>query len=276
MVFHHTGDAHELDFAPFFSIHLPQWQPVHLFGLTIDLSPTRHVLFMMLAAILTFLLMWLTARGVSRARRENRAPGGFSGAMEAFVLYIRDEVGIANIGKETGARYAPLVVTLFFFILIANLLGLVPWGASATGNLAVTGALAVLAFVVIEIGGLIKLGPGGYMRSIFPRIPGMEGPVGVLMSIVMGPLEILSKLVAPIALAVRLFGNMLAGHFVVLSLFGVVFLFGTLDYFRWGIGIATVAVVIAVMLLEIFVAFLQAYIFALLSATFIGLMQHEH
>ncbi|HET9064533.1 MAG TPA: F0F1 ATP synthase subunit A [Gemmatimonadales bacterium] len=276
MVFHHTGDAHELDFAPLFTIHLPQWEPVHLLGLTIDLSPTRHVVFMILAAVLTFVMLRAAANGIARAQREGRAPGGYAGAMEAFVLYVRNEIAISNIGEDDGPRYAPLIITLFFFILMGNLLGMLPWGASVTGNLAVTGALAVLSFLVIEIGGMVKLGPKGYMRTIFPHIPGMHGIGGLVMTIAMGPIEILSKLVKPIALAIRLFGNMLAGHFVILSLFGIVFLFGSLEYFRWGIGIATALVVLGVMLLELFVAFLQAYVFALLSAVFIGLMQHEH
>ncbi len=275
LIFHHTGDAHELDFT-WFTIHLPRWEPVHLFGLTIDMSPTRHVVFLMLAAVIVFLMMWATARGVAKARAENRAPGGFAGMMEAMVLWVRSEMAISNIGDEMGPRYAPLVMSLFFFILTCNLLGLLPWGATPTGNVAVTGALAVLAFAVIEIGGMVKLGPKGYMRTIFPHIPGMHGAMGTVMSIVMGPIEILSKLVKPIALAIRLFGNMLAGHFVILSLFGIVFLFGHLGVFSYGIGVTTAAVVLGVMCLEIFVAFLQAYVFALLTAVFIGLMQHEH
>ena len=277
MVFHHTGDAHELDFAPFFTIHLPQWEPVHILGLTVDLSPTRHVVFMILTAIMTFLILWLAARGIAKAHREGRAPGGFAGMMEAFVLFVRNEIAIANIGHEEGPRYAPLIMTFFFFILMANLMGLVPWGTSVTGNLAVTGALAVLAFLVIEIGGMVKLGFKGYMGTIFPTIPGMSGVGGAVMTVAMAPIEILSKMVKPIALAIRLFGNMLAGHFVILSLFGIVFMFGGLHIMAsYGIGVVTAAVVLGVMCLELIVAFLQAYVFALLSAVFIGLMQHEH
>ncbi len=276
MVFHHTGDAHELDFEPLFTIHLPQWEPVHLFGLTIDLSPTKHVVFLLLAATIVFVMLAVAARGIRKAREEGRAPRGYAGAMEAFVLWVRQEMAIANIGEEMGPRYAPLIMSLFFFILIGNLLGLVPWGASPTGNLAVTGALAILAFAVIEVGGMVKLGFKGYMGTIFPHIPGMHGAAGAVMSVAMAPIEILSKFVKPIALAIRLFGNMLAGHFVILSLFGIVFLFGHLGWFSYGIGITTAAVVLCVMGLEIFVAFLQAYVFALLTAVFIGLMQHEH
>ncbi len=276
MIFHHTGDAHELDFQPLFTIPLPHWEPVHIGSLVVDLSPTKHVVFLILAAVLTFLLLKLASIGVARARREGRAPRGFAGFMEMFVLWVRQDMAIANIGHESGARYAPLVMTFFFFILICNILGLMPWGASPTGNLAVTGALAILAFLVIEIGGMLKLGFKGYMGTIFPKIPGMDGAMGLVMSVALAPIEILSKFVKPIALAIRLFGNMLAGHFVILSLFGIVFMFGSIEYFRWGIGTVTAAVVLGVMALELFVAFLQAYVFALLSAVFIGLMQHEH
>ena len=276
MVFHHTGDAHELDFAPFGTIHLPVWEPIHVGSIAIDLSPTRHVVFLILAAVIAFTMLKLAANGIARARREGRAPGGYAGAMEAFVVFVRNEMAIANIGKEMGPTYAPLIMAFFFFILTMNLLGLMPWGASPSGNLAVTAALAVLSFLVIEIGGMVKLGFKGYMRTIFPHIEGLDGPAAMVMPVVMAPIEILSKLVKPIALAIRLFGNMLAGHFVILALFGIVFLFGTLGLWSFGIGIVTAAVVLGVMFLELFVAFLQAYVFALLSAVFIGLMQHEH
>jgi len=277
MVFHHTGDAHELDFAPFGTIHLPQWEPIHIGGMAIDLSPTKHVVFLVLTAFLTFLLLKLAANGIDKARKEGRAPRGFAGAMEMMVLWVRNDIAIANIGKEMGPRYAPLIMAFFFFILIANLLGLIPFGASVTGNLAVTAALAVITFLTIEIGGMVKLGFKGYMGTIFPHIPGMHGVGGAVMTVAMAPIEILSKFVKPIALAIRLFGNMLAGHFVILSLFGIVFLFGALPAIAiWPIGFVTATVVLGVMFLELIVAGLQAYVFALLSAVFIGLMQHEH
>ena len=276
MVFHHTGDAHELDFAPFGTIHLPVWEPIRIGSIAIDLSPTRHVVFLVLAAVIAFTMLKVAANGITRARRQGRAPKGYAGMMEATVIWVRNELAIANIGKEMGPRYAPLIMSFFFFILTMNLLGLMPWGASPTGNLAVTAALAVISFLVIEIGGMIKLGFKGYLGTIFPHIEGMHGPGAVVMTLAMAPIEILSKMVKPIALAIRLFGNMLAGHFVILSLFGIVFLFGTLGLWSYGIGAVTAAVVLGVMFLELIVAFLQAYVFALLSAVFIGLMQHEH
>ena len=276
MVFHHTGDAHELDFAPFGSIHLPIWEPIHIGSLAIDVSPTKHVVFLVLAAVLSFTLLKIAANGIAKARAEGRAPRGYAGMMEAFVVFVRNDIAIANIGKEMGPRYAPLIMAFFFFILMMNLLGLLPWGASPTGNLAVTAALAVMSFFVIEIGGMVKLGFKGYLGTIFPHVEGMHGVGAVVMMVSMAPIEILSKLVKPIALAIRLFGNMLAGHFVILSLFGIVFLFGQLGWWSWGIGGVTATVVLGVMFLELIVAFLQAYVFALLSAVFIGLMQHEH
>jgi F-type H+-transporting ATPase subunit a len=276
MMFHHTGDAHELEFLPFGVIHLPQFEPVHLGPLVLDLSPTKHVVFLLLAALLTVGLLYVAAKGIQRARAAGKAPSGFAGIMEAFVLFVRDEIAIANIGHDDGPRYAPLIMSVFFFILTCNLLGLVPWGASPTGNLAVTGGLAVMMLMVIEVGGMVKLGAKGYLGTIFPHVEGLSGAGAVAMSIGMAPIEVLSKLVKPFALAVRLFGNMTAGHFVILSLFGIVFLFGQFGIISWGIGIITATVVTAIMFLELIVALLQAYVFALLSAVFIGMMQHEH
>jgi F-type H+-transporting ATPase subunit a len=275
MVLHHAADAWTLDFYPLGTVHLPRFADVHIGPLTVNLSPTKHVVFMVLAAVLVFLIMKLTGRLLVKQRAGERAPSGFANAIEGLVLYVRDELCIANIGHD-GAKFAPLIMTLFFFILTCNLLGLVPWGSTATGNLAVTGALALMVFVIIEVAGFLKLGAKGYLGTIFPHFPGLEGPAGVAMSVAMAPIEIMSKLVKPFALAVRLFGNMTAGHFVILSLFGIVFIFGTLGVASWGIGITTALLVTGIMLLELIVAVLQAYVFALLSAVFIGLMQHEH
>ncbi len=278
MVMHHTADAWTVELYPFGSIHLPRWPDIHLGPLTLNLSPTKHVVYMVITALLVFLTMWVAGRRLERQRASGggAAPTGFANAIEAMVLFVRNEIAIANIGEHDGPKYAPLVMALFFFILYANLLGLVPYGSTPTGNLAVTGALAILVFLTVEIGGLVKLGPGGYMRTIFPKVPGLSGVGAVVLSVGMAPIEILGKLVKPFALAVRLFGNMTAGHFVILSLFGIIFIFGQLAVWNWGIGLATAALVTGIMVLELIVAFLQAYVFALLSAVFIGLMQHEH
>lgn len=275
IVLHHTADAYSIDFYPLGKLEWHKWPDIHIGNFAINLTPTKHVVFMVIAAVLVFLVMKLAGMALARQRAGEKAPRGFAAAMEGLVLFVRDEIAIANIGHD-GAKFAPLIMTLFFFILFANLLGLLPWGASPTGNIAVTGALALLVFLTIEIGGFLKLGPKGYMRTIFPKVPGLGGTGGVVMSVAMAPIEIIGKLVKPFALAVRLFGNMTAGHFVILSLFGIVFLFGNLGVWSYGIAGVTVLLVVGIMLLELFVAFLQAYVFALLSAVFIGLMQHEH
>jgi F-type H+-transporting ATPase subunit a len=275
VVLHHTADAWTLDFYPLGSIHLPRWPDIHIGSWVVNLSPTKHVYFLVLAAILVFLTMYVAGRLMKKQRGWESTPRGFAGAVEAMVLFVRNDIAIANIGHD-GAKFAPFIMTLFFFILYSNLLGLLPWGASPTGNLAVTAALAILVFVTVEVSGMIKLGARGYLRTIFPKIPGMEGVGGTVMSVAMSPIEVISKLVKPFALAVRLFGNMTAGHFVILSLFGIIFLFGHLQGWNWAIGLITALLVLAIMMLELFVAFLQAYVFALLSSVFIGLMQHEH
>jgi F-type H+-transporting ATPase subunit a len=273
IVLHHAADAYSFGIEPYFMF---EWHKLDAlqFG-PFNLTPSRHVVFMVIAAVLVFLTMRIAGRKLQKQRASENAPKGFANAIEAMVLFVRNDIAIANIGHD-GAKFAPLIMTLFFFILYMNLLGLVPHGATATGNLAVTAGLAVISVLVIEISGFLKLGPAGYMRTIFPKVPGLSGAGAVAMSIFMAPIEILGKLVKPFALCVRLFGNMTAGHFVILSLLGIIFLFGHLPFWNWGIGIVTAALVLGIMMLELFVGLLQAYVFALLTAVFIGLMQHEH
>lgn len=276
VVLHHTADAYAFGIEPWLVWHWSKWPDVHLGPLVLNFTPTKHVIFLALAALLVFLTMRLAGRALARQRAGEHAPKGFAAAVEGLVLFVRNDIAIANIGEENGAKYAPFVMTLFFLILYANLLGLIPHGATATGNLAITGALALMVFATVEVSGMRKLGFKGYMGTIFPHVPGLHGVGGVVMSVAMAPIEILGKFVKPFALAVRLFGNMTAGHFVILSLFGIIFLFGHLPGWNYAIGITTAAVVTGIMLLELFIAFLQAYVFAILSAVFIGLMQVEH
>ena len=268
MILEHTADSHLIELPFGIEIHLPEgW---FIPGTHVDVSPTKHVVFMIFAAVLVFFTLWIAGRRVERRHREGKAPIGFGAAVEAMVLFVRDDVAIANIGHG-GAKFAPLIVTLFFFILFCNLLGLVPWGATPTGNLAVTGALALISFLVIEISGFRALGPKGYLKTIVAVPAGMTGLGAVGMALIMTPVELIGKIVKPFALCLRLFANMTAGHFVILSLLGLIFLFA-----NWFIAAGTVAFVLFMMCLELLVAFLQAYIFALLTSVFIGLMQHEH
>jgi F-type H+-transporting ATPase subunit a len=221
------------------------------------------------------LVFLLSARSVARAQAQGRPAKGFAGSMEALALYIRQEVVLPNVGHH-GEGYAPYLLTLFFFILAMNLLGLLPWGATATGNIAVTAGLAVMAFLVIEVTGMRTLGPKGYLKTIFYLPPGLPGGPGgaflkVVLLVVMTPIELIGKLAKPFALAVRLFANMTSGHVLVLALIGLTFLFQS---YTVGIGASVLAT--GVMLLELFVALLQAFVFTLLTSVFIGLMRAEH
>lgn len=274
MIMHHLVDAREWE-LPGFTLHLPQGWNVNLGPLgVVDMAPTKHVLLMLLAALLCFVIFTAVARAVQR-RDPAKAPSGLANAAESLVLFFRDEVVRPNIGHGADA-YAPYILTLFFFILFMNLLGLVPWGGSATGNLSVTAALAICTFILVEVSGMRALGAKGYMRTIFYAPDGMH-PVGqAVMLVIMTPVEFMGKLTKPFALAIRLFANMTAGHTLILSLLGMIFVFANLTLGKWGVAGASVAMSTAIMVLEVFVAFLQAYIFAMLTAVFVGLIRHAH
>lgn len=274
MILHHLADAHEWE-TPFGVLHLPQWAPVHIGPLTIDFSITKHVLFMIFAAVLVAAILITAARDAHRAQTSEggRGPKGAANVVEAMVLFIRDEIALKNVGHH-GERYVPYIVSVFFFILFCNLLGLVPWGASPTGNLSVTATLAMITFVTVEIAGMRELGPKGYLRTIFYAPSGMHWAMQVPMYIIMTPVEFLGKLTKPFALTIRLYANMTAGHAVVLALTGLMVM-ATMASALWVIP-APLLMATAIMVLEIFVAFLQAYIFAMLSAVFIGLIRHAH
>jgi F-type H+-transporting ATPase subunit a len=267
---HHLGNSHE-----FLGVELPRFAPVQIGGLTIDFSPTKHLVFMLVAATLVALVFVLSARAIARAQAAGRPAKGFAGAMEATALYIRQEVILPNVGHH-GEGFVPYLLTLFFFILAMNLLGLLPGGATATGNIAVTAALAVMAFIVIEVTGMRALGTKGYLKTIFYLPQGLPGGIGgsalkVLLLAVMTPIELIGKLAKPFALAVRLFANMTSGHVLVLALIGLTFIFKS-----YAVGVAAAGLATGVMLLELFVAFLQAFVFTLLTSVFIGLMRAEH
>jgi F-type H+-transporting ATPase subunit a len=276
MILERTGDSHTLDLPFGVEIHLPNW-PVHIGKATIDLAPTRLSVFLVIAAVLVFLTLWLTGRALNRQRLEGRgAPHGLANMVEAVVLFVRNDVAIASIGPKNGARFAPYILTLFWFILYCNLLGLIPYGEKPTSSFWVTGALALTALLTIEISGFVALGPKGYIKTIVFTPPGTTGITAVLLTIIMTPVEILGKIVKPFALMLRLFANMVAGHFGILALLSLIFLFGNIHYFRWLIAGGSVMFALFMMAIELLIAVIQAYIFALLTSTFIGLMQHEH
>lgn len=277
VLLHHLTDGKELE-VEILGLHwtysLPEWEPVSVFGLNVDLSPTKHVVFLLLAALICLALLVPVARR-ARSGYADGAPKGFGNAVEALVLYFRNEVVRRNIGRGADG-YTGYVLTLFFLILFMNLLGLVPFGSTATGNIMVTGALALVTMFVVELSGMRALGFRGYMRTIFYAPPGLSGPMRVVILAILTPVEILGKLAKPFALMVRLFANMFAGHTLVLSLLGLIFVFAAIGPARWGVAGASVAMVSAVMVLELFVALLQAYIFAMLTSVFIGAIRHAH
>lgn len=282
VMMHHVVDSNIWEFGPFGEIPLPELPAFNIGGLEIDLSITKHVLFLMFAAILTIVTMFIAARSTERLERGEKAPGGLLNGIEAFYLYLRDDIVMANIGRG-GERFVPLVITFFFFILYANLLGLIPFGATATGNIMVTAALAIIALVVIETAGFIALGPLGYAKTVFFLPPGLPGPLKPVTLLIMAPVELIAKFSKIMALAIRLFANMTAGHFVILAFMGLILTYGSMvgqGFFGTTVGAVTIlgsmGLALFVMMLEIFIALLQAYIFAMLVSVFIGLIRHAH
>lgn len=267
----HITDSHAVDFPCFNSgwvceYELPRWQPIHIGSFTVDMSPTKHVVMLLLAATLATILLLLAARAHRKSQLAGTAPKGFANGIEALVLFIRQEVILPNVGHH-GERYAPFILTLFFFILFANLLGLIPYGSTATGNISVTATLAAITFVMIEVAGMRALGRN-YIKTIVYWPSDQSVLMKSLLTPLMTPLEIASKFTKPFALAIRLFANMTAGHVVVLALIGLIFTFGS--YF---VAPAPFLMALAIMVLELFIAFLQAFVFALLASVFIGLIR---
>jgi F-type H+-transporting ATPase subunit a len=275
MILHHLADSNTWE-TPFGVVHLPQFAPVHIGPLTVDFSITKHVLFMMIAAVLVMITLIIAARDAARERRggAERGPKGAANVVEAIILFIRDEIAIKNIGHD-GAKYTPFIATIFFFILFCNALGLLPWGASPTGNVSVTAALALCTFVMVEAAGMKALG-GGYMKTIVYWPHDMPLAVKLPMTFIMTPVELMGKFTKPFALTMRLYANMTAGHAVVLALTGLAVMAAMAGVKFLGIAIAPVLMATAIMVLEIGVALLQAYIFAMLTAVFIGLIKHAH
>jgi F-type H+-transporting ATPase subunit a len=204
-----------------------------------------------------------------RSYRGGNVPRGIGAAVESLVLFIRDEVAEPNIGHGDGRKFTPLLCSFFFFILVAALVGLIPGTATSTGNIAVTLALALVSFAAQQWAGISKYGLYGHFHNLVP--PGMPW----LLLPIMIPVEILGMFTKPFALTVRLFANMLAGHMVITTLLLLIPLMGELNFFA-GAAMAPISIVLAVfiMLLEVLVAFIQAYIFTLLSAIFIGMYAH--
>ena len=276
----HITDAHTLDYpcltqaAHWYErlipqaceYELPRWAPIHIGRFALDISPTRHVVMLWIAALLCIATTLLALRAHNRRTRLGRAPSGFGNSLEAVVLYMRNEVILPNVGPH-GNGYVPFLLTLFFFILFANLLGLIPYGATATGNISVTATLAIITFIVIEVAGMKAQG-WGYINTIIFWPHDMSLAMKLPITVILTPIEIIGKFTKPFALAIRLFANMVSGHVVLLALISLIFTFAT-----WLLVPVPIALALGISLLELFVAFLQAFIFTLLSSVFIGLIR---
>jgi F-type H+-transporting ATPase subunit a len=226
--------------------------------------PSKHLAFFGIVAV----LILIGARLALRSYDHKRVPRGLGGAVESIVLFVRDDIAEKNIGHE-GLKFVPLLCSFFFFILTAALVGLLPFSATSTGNIAVTMALATISFMAQQWGGISKHGVVGHFGHLVPH--GM--PVFLLP--IMIPVEILGMFTKPFALMVRLFANMLAGHLAITALLMLIPLMAKLHIVA-GVVISPVALGLAlfIMVLEVLVALIQAYIFTLLTAIFIGMYVH--
>lgn len=235
--------------------------------LLLDFSITKHVIWELIAAVLLLVIFVGLGRRYRRGQGRETAPRGvWQNMWEVMIVYMRDEVAKPTLGRHY-KKYLPYILSVFFFILFCNLFGLVPWGASATGDITVTATLAGFTFVVTQFAGTKEY----WKHIIWP-----EGPL--FIKPLMIPVEILGMFTKPFALAIRLFANMTAGHMVVLNFIGLIFLFSH-QYgptAGWGVSVASVAFSLFLYALETLVAFIQAYVFAILSSLFIGMAIVEH
>ncbi len=253
-IMHHILDSHELDIAPFGSIPLPH---LSLFG--VDISITKHVVFLWIVAILLVVAFKIAAN----AYKKSMVPHGISNFLEVLIVFVRDEIAKPTIGKGY-ERFLPYLLTVFFFILFSNFLGLIPNSATITSNISVTVTLAVISFLVVQAGGMMKNGAFGYFKGLIPSgVPAWLLPIMFIV-------EILGLFTKPFALAIRLFANMTAGHIVILALIGLIFFMQTLF-----VALVSIVFVLFIYLLEILVALIQAYIFTMLSSLFIGMAVHQ-
>jgi F-type H+-transporting ATPase subunit a len=230
-----------------------------VFG-AVDLTPTKHVIMMWLASALLLLVV------LSAARKRSLVPRGLYNFVELLVAFVRNELAIPNIGKEHADRFVPYLLTAFFFILFVNLFGLLPYAGTATANINVTVGLALFTFFITQYAAVRAMGLGGYLGHLTGGVPRSLWPLWFIMI----PVEFLGLFTKPFALTVRLFANMVAGHFVILALLGLIFAISV-----W-VAPASVALALAIFMLEIFVAFVQAYIFTMLSSLFIGAAYAAH
>ncbi len=235
----------------------------------LDLSISAHLVFFFLSGFIVLIIFLVLNRRYRAGIGRTKAPeGGFQNLMETLVIFVRDEIALVNIGPEKYLKYSPYLLTAFFMILIMNLFSLVPWAASATADVTVTAALAATTFLMTQISGT-----KAYWKEVFwyPGIP-------VLVKPIMAVVEFIGLFTKPFALCIRLFANMASGKVLILSMISLIFVFNM----KFGSGLAYGTswiweiLTIFILMIKFLVAFIQAYIFTILSALFIGLAVAEH
>jgi F-type H+-transporting ATPase subunit a len=279
-LFAHVQDADYFEVPRMFGGRLQIPQPIQLetpiFAgrgpiQPLDFKLTKFMVLEVIAAVLIAgVFIWVASKVSGGKPPRGKAWNLF----EAMMLFIRDQVARPAIGGHGADRFVPFLWTVFFFVLVNNLLGLIPWLGSATGALATTAALALITFFTVCIAGMIELGPVGFWKA---QVPHMELPLAlaILLKPMIFAIEILGLFIKHFVLAVRLLANMMAGHLVLAVI--VAFIAASAGSVAWwGVAPASVFGAVGLSLLELFVAFLQAYIFTFLSALFIGMAVHPH
>jgi len=238
--------------------------------LPLDFSITKTVTAMFVSLSL---LLWIFLSVARKYRRNpNKAPKGLQSALEPIIVFVRDDIAIPSIGKKRYEKFMPFLLSVFFFILLNNLMGVIPippGGANVTGNIAVTAVLAIATFLITTFSTNKH-----YWKHIFnaPGVPWwLKFPIPLMPFI-----ELLGVFTKPLVLCIRLFANMLAGHFIVLSFIALIFIFGQINWIAgYGVSVISVLFYIFMTLLEFLVAFIQAYVFTLLSALYFGMAKEE-
>ncbi len=266
---HHPGHGHHI-VRPHAAHTEKEQCPLTHAGPSLDLSITNFVAYQWIAIILVTILF-----GIARSRYRKSpkaAPRGIQNVLESVVLYIRDQIVRPNVGTEKRAlRLMPFMLSLFFFILTLNLISLLPGAHAATGALPVTMALATCTLIVVNYIAFKDAGVKAWFKHLLGGAPAIIAPIMV-------PIELVGIITKPFALMIRLFANMTAGHIVLMSLVGLIFFFAQEmgEVVGWGVAPISVLFSVFIYLLELLVAFLQAYIFTMLSAVFVGLALGDH
>lgn len=255
-IVHHVQNSNEWNIFGY-HLQLPQFEPINVLGISIDLSITNHVVMIWIASI--FLIL---SFGIS-FRKRSLVPTGFGALLEMMILFIRDEIAITNLGEEDGRKFTPLIGTFFFFVLTCNLMGLIPLFNTPTSNINITAALALTTLGTGQVYGIIRHGIFKHLKNLIPS--GVPLALLPLMFVI----EIMGLLAKHFALLMRLFANMIAGHIVIFAFLALIIIFKSVLAAPFSIGFA-----IFVNFLEILVAFIQAYVFTMLSTLFIGMSIH--